>query len=83
MRAFAGLMFGLCAFGAAHAADLNDPVWDRAPAQEDWAKVYPTHAAQAGISGAVKMKCAATTFSPMALNFAGPCTVCRVTPLCR
>ena len=30
-----------------------------------------------------KMKCAATTFSPMALNFAGPCTVCTVTPLCR
>ena len=30
-----------------------------------------------------KMKCAATTFWPMALNFAGPCTVCTVTPLCR
>src|SRR5262250_2157186 len=30
-----------------------------------------------------KMKCAAAVFSPMALNFAGPCTVCTVTPLCR
>src|SRR5215472_7611639 len=29
-----------------------------------------------------KMKCDATTFAPMALNFAGPCTVCTVTPLC-
>ena len=61
MRAIAGLIFGLCAFGAAQAADLNDPVWDRAPGQDDWAKAYPAHAAQAGISGAVKMKCAATS----------------------
>jgi len=61
MRAIAGLIFGLCAFGAAQAADLNDPVWDRAPGQEDWAKAYPSHAAQAGISGSVKMKCAATS----------------------
>jgi TonB family protein len=60
MRALFGLAFGLVAFGAAQAADLNDPVWDRAPGQDDWAKAYPTHAAQAGISGAVKMKCAAT-----------------------
>src|SRR6516162_8751858 len=29
-----------------------------------------------------KMKCEATMFWPMALNFAGPCTVCTVTPLC-
>jgi TonB family protein len=61
MRAIAGLILGLCAFGAAHAADLNDPVWDRAPGQDDWAKAYPAHAAQAGIAGAVKMKCAATS----------------------
>src|SRR5476651_1961093 len=61
MRALVGLAFGLFAFGAAQAADLNDPVWDRAPGQADWAKAYPAHAAQAGISGAVKMKCAATT----------------------
>jgi TonB family protein len=61
MRAVAGLILGLCAIGAAQAADLNDPVWDRAPAQEDWAKAYPAHAAEAGISGAVKMKCAATS----------------------
>jgi TonB family protein len=61
MRAIAGLILGLCAFGATQAADLNDPVWDRAPAQDDWAKAYPAHAAQAGISGAVEMKCAATS----------------------
>src|SRR5260370_4895550 len=30
-----------------------------------------------------KMKCEAATFSPTALNLAGPCTVCTVTPLCR
>jgi TonB family protein len=60
MRAFVGLASSLVAFGAAQAADLNDPVWDRAPGQDDWAKAYPAHAAQAGISGAVKMKCAAT-----------------------
>jgi TonB family protein len=61
MRAIVGLVLGLCAFGAAQAADLNDPAWDSAPGQEDWAKAYPAHAAQAGISGSVKMKCAATS----------------------
>jgi len=75
VRAFAGLIFGLCAFGAAQAADLNDPVWDRAPAQEDWAKAYPTHAAQAGISGAVKMKCAATSAGMLS-----DCAVIQETP---
>jgi TonB family protein len=53
-------ILGLMAGGAAAAADLGDPVWDRAPGRDDWAKVYPTHAAEAGISGAVKLKCAAS-----------------------
>ena len=75
MRALAGLIFGLCAFGAAHAADLNDPVWDKAPGQDDWAKAYPVHAAQAGISGAVKMKCAATSAGLLA-----GCAVIQETP---
>ena len=75
MRAIAGLIFGLCAFGAAQAADLNDPVWERAPGQDDWAKVYPAHAAQAGISGAVRMKCAATSAGLLA-----NCAVIQETP---
>jgi len=75
MRAFAGLIFALCAFGAAQAADLNDPVWDRAPGQDDWAKAYPAHAAQAGVSGAVKMKCAAT-----AAGLLSDCSVIQETP---
>jgi outer membrane biosynthesis protein TonB len=75
MRAIAGLIFGLCAFGAAQAADLNDPVWDRAPGQDDWAKAYPTHAAQAGITGAVKMKCAATSAGMLS-----DCSVIQETP---
>jgi Gram-negative bacterial TonB protein C-terminal len=75
MRAIAGLIFGFCAFGAAHAADLNDPVWDRAPGQDDWARAYPSHAAQAGISGAVKMKCAATS-----AGLLSDCAVIQETP---
>jgi TonB family protein len=75
MRALLGLMFGFCAFGAAQAADLNDPVWDRAPGQDDWAKAYPAHAAQAGVSGAVKMKCAAT-----AAGLLSDCSVIQEAP---
>jgi TonB family protein len=60
MRALTGVVFGLCALGAAHAADLKEPVWDSAPGQADWAKAYPVEAAKAGVAGAVKMKCAAT-----------------------
>ncbi len=75
MRAIAGLILGLCAFGAAHAGDLHDPVWDKAPGQEDWAKAYPAHAAQAGISGAVKMKCSAT-----AAGLLSDCAVIEETP---
>jgi TonB family protein len=75
MRAITGLIFGLCAFGAAHAADLNDPVWDIAPGQDDWVKAYPAHAAQAGISGAVKMKCAATS-----AGLLSDCAVIQETP---
>src|SRR5580692_1228994 len=75
MRTIAGLILGLCAFGAAQAADLNDPVWDKAPAQEDWAKAYPVHAAQAGISGAVKIKCAATS-----AGLLSDCSVIQETP---
>lgn len=75
MRGLAGLILGFCAFGAAHAGDLHDPVWDKAPAQEDWAKAYPAHAAAAGISGAVQMKCAAT-----AAGLLSNCTVIQETP---
>src|SRR5580704_14265176 len=75
MRAIVGLIVALCAFGAAQAADLNDPVWDRAPGQDDWAKAYPAHAAQAGIAGAVKMKCAATS-----AGLLSDCAVIQETP---
>jgi TonB family protein len=75
MRTLLGLAFGLVAFGVVQAADLNDPVWDRAPGQDDWAKAYPAHAAQAGISGAVKMKCAAT-----ADGMLSGCAVIQETP---
>jgi TonB family protein len=75
MRAIVGLVLALCASAAAHAADLNDPVWDSAPGREDWAKAYPMHAAQAGISGAVKMKCAATSTGSLA-----DCSVIQETP---
>jgi TonB family protein len=75
MRAIVGLILGLCAFGAAQAADLTDPVWDRAPDQDDWAKAYPAHAAQAGIAGAVKMKCAATSAGQLS-----DCSVIQETP---
>jgi len=75
MRALLGLFVGLCATGAAQAADLNDPVWDKAPGQDDWAKAYPAHAAQAGVSGAVKMKCAAT-----AAGLLSNCAVIQETP---
>src|SRR5579872_418286 len=75
MRAILGLSFAVCAFGAAQAADLNDPVWDRAPGQDDWARAYPAHAAQAGVSGAVKMKCAAT-----AAGLLSNCAVVQETP---
>ncbi|HEY2358594.1 MAG TPA: TonB family protein, partial [Phenylobacterium sp.] len=61
MRAWLGLAAALFVIGAAHAADVNDPVWDQAPGQDAWAKAYPARAASAGIAGAVKMKCAATT----------------------
>lgn len=45
--------------GAAWAGDLSDPVWTQAPDRAEWAKAYPTDAARAGISGAVKVRCAA------------------------
>jgi TonB family protein len=75
MRTFVGMIFGLFVLGAAHAADLTDPVWDKAPGQDDGAKAYPAHAAQAGISGAVKMKCAATS-----AGLLSDCSVIQETP---
>jgi TonB family protein len=60
MRAvLTALVLGLAGAGAAHAADLGDPVWDKAPDRADWAKAYPTAAAQAGVAGSVKMRCSA------------------------
>jgi TonB family protein len=55
------LALGLLGLGAARGADLGDPVWAKAPDRADWAKAYPTAAAQAGLSGAVKMRCTATS----------------------
>lgn len=58
--ALALLASGLSFAGTASAADASDPVWEKAPDRADWAKAYPTQAAQAGVSGDVKMRCAAT-----------------------
>jgi TonB family protein len=62
MRAigWAVLATGLALGGLAHAADLSDPVWAQAPDRNDWAKAYPGPAAQAGVSGDVKLHCTAT-----------------------
>jgi len=46
------LALGLFSLGAAHAGDLADPVWAKAPDRADWAKAYPAAAAAAGLSGA-------------------------------
>ncbi|HEX3919497.1 MAG TPA: TonB family protein [Caulobacteraceae bacterium] len=54
------LAAGLALGSFAHGADLSDPVWAQAPDRTDWAKAYPAHAAQAGISGDVKLHCTAT-----------------------
>jgi len=47
--------------GVAWAGDLSDPVWTQAPDRDAWARAYPSDAAKAGISGAVKVRCAATS----------------------
>jgi hypothetical protein len=44
-----GLALALGAAIAAEAGDITDAQWAQAPGREDWAKVYPAHAAQAGI----------------------------------
>src|SRR5579859_4947929 len=69
------LVIGLGGFGIGRAADLSDPVWASAPSRDDWAKAYPSHAAQAGISGAVKVRCAATAQGSLA-----NCAVVEETP---
>ncbi len=58
--ALASLASGLLFAGAAGAADASGPIWAQAPDRTDWAKAYPAHAAQAGISGAVQMRCSAS-----------------------
>jgi TonB family protein len=55
-----GLALTLFASGLSFAAGSSDPVWDKGPDRSDFAKAYPSHAAQAGISGAVKMRCSAS-----------------------
>ena len=55
------VLLALGASAAARAGDLGDPVWTQAPDRDAWARAYPTEAAKAGISGAVKMRCAATS----------------------
>jgi TonB family protein len=46
--------------GAAHAADITNPIWVQAPDRSDWAKAYPTAAAAAGVAGEVQLRCTAT-----------------------
>ena len=58
--ALAFLASGLLLSGVSVAADANGPVWEKAPDRTAWAKAYPAQAAQAGVSGDVKMRCAAT-----------------------
>jgi TonB family protein len=69
------LAFGLVGISASQAGDLNDPIWASAPSRADWAKAYPAHAAQSGISGAVKLRCAATPQGSLA-----GCAVVEETP---
>jgi protein TonB len=56
----AGLALAFVASGLSFAADSGGPDWARAPDRSDWARAYPTHAAQAGIAGAVQMHCSAS-----------------------
>ena len=58
--ALAFLASGLSFPAQSSAADTGGPVWAQAPDRSDWAKAYPAHAAQAGISGAVQMRCSAS-----------------------
>lgn len=51
---------GLSFSEAAFAAGASGPVWEKAPDRADWAKAYPAKAAQAGLSGDVKMRCSAS-----------------------
>jgi TonB family protein len=66
---------GLLLSGVAFAADAGGPVWEKAPDRSDWAKAYPAQAAQAGLSGDVKMRCAATE-----AGLLQNCTVVSETP---
>ena len=67
----------LAAGGLARAADLDDPVWAQAPDRADWAKAYPAEAAKAGLSGDVKLKCAARNASGQLQG----CTVLQEAPV--
>jgi TonB family protein len=58
--ALALMSSGLLPCGVSFAADASGPVWEKAPDRGDWAKAYPAPAAQAGISGAVQMRCSAS-----------------------
>jgi hypothetical protein len=58
--ALALLASGLSLSGLSFAADAGGPVWEKAPDRADWAKAYPMQAAQAGIAGAVQMRCSAS-----------------------
>jgi len=69
------LALGLLSLGAARAADLQNPVWAKAPDRADWARAYPAAAAAAGLSGAVKMRCVATS-----AGLLQNCTVIEETP---
>jgi len=66
---------GLLLSGRSFAADASGPVWEKAPDRADWAKAYPARAAQAGVSGDVKMRCAATE-----AGLLQSCTVIAETP---
>jgi TonB family protein len=59
--AVAALVLGLSLGAVARAADLSDPVWVKAPDRSDWARAYPTQAAQSGLAGSAQVRCAATS----------------------
>jgi TonB family protein len=59
MRVIMALALALAGFGSAAAADLTDPLWEKAPDRAEWAKAYPSAAAKAGLAGDVKLRCAA------------------------
>jgi len=65
MRALIAAL-ALCSASPALAADVTDPLWASAPGRADWARVYPSQAAQAGRSGVVTLHCVASSEGSLA-----------------